>query len=101
MTENMANATYRVFNFPHHTASYYGMYRAARNHDKLHCYRPWSWYLARAANTTIKFGAPSVGVMDDTVFREALPPTRHPNDTRTNPNEPEPQYLRTGPSQPP
>ena len=26
----------------------------------------------RAANTTIKFGAPTVGVMDDTTFREIL-----------------------------
>lgn len=48
------------------------MYRAARNHDHLTTYQPWEWYLARAANTTIKFGAPSVGVMDDTVFREVL-----------------------------
>ena len=35
-------------------------------------YQTWDWYLMRAANTTLKFGAPSVGVMDDTVFREIL-----------------------------
>ena len=62
----------RAFNFPHHCASYYNMYRVARYHDKLKTYQPWQWYLARAANTTIKFGAPSVGVMDGTLFREVL-----------------------------
>lgn len=72
MSESNANATYRVFNFPHHTASYYAMYRSARNHDNLQTYQPWQWYLERAANTTLKFGSPSTGVMDGTVFREVL-----------------------------
>lgn len=71
MSEHLANATYRSFNYPHHTATYLALYLAARN-TKLSTYRSWQWYLARAANTTIRFGAPTVGVMDGTVFREVL-----------------------------
>lgn len=71
MSESMANATYRAFNFPHHVTTYYALYLAAR-HTTLKTYRSWDWYLMRAANTTLKFGRPSVGVMDDTVFREIL-----------------------------
>jgi len=71
MTESMANATYRAFNFPHHVTTYLSLYYAARN-TKLETYQEWDWYLMRAANTTLKFGAPSVGVMDDTTFREIL-----------------------------
>ena len=72
MDEGNANATYRVFNFPHHTASYYAMYRVARYHGNIKTEKTWQWYLSRAANTTIKFGAPTTGVMDGTVFREVL-----------------------------
>ena len=43
MTEQQANFTYRGFNYPHHIASYYGMYRAARNHPKLKTRMPWEW----------------------------------------------------------
>ena len=71
MSESMANATYRAFNFPHHVTTYLSLYYAARN-TKLKTNQPWDWYLMRAANTTLKFGAPSVGVMDDTTFREIL-----------------------------
>lgn len=71
MTESMANATYRAFNFPHHVTTYLALYYAARN-TELKTAHSWDWYLMRAANTTIKFGAPSVGVMDDTTFREIL-----------------------------
>ena len=74
MSEVLANATYRSFNYPHHTASYYSLYRAARNHANLKSdlHRTWQWYLMRAANSTIHFGTPSVGVMDGTIFREVL-----------------------------
>jgi len=71
MTESMANATYRAFNFPHHVTTYLALYYAARN-TELKTNHPWDWYLMRAANTTLKFAAPSVGVMDDTTFREIL-----------------------------
>lgn len=59
MTESMANATYRAFNFPHHVTTYLALYYAARN-TELKTNHPWDWYLMRAANTTLKFGAPSV-----------------------------------------
>jgi len=72
MSESLANETDRVFNLPHHTASYYGMYRVARYHSNLITYQPWQWYLERAANTTLKFGSPGTGVMDGTIFREVL-----------------------------
>ena len=62
MSESMANATYRAFNFPHHVTTYLSLYYSARN-TELKTYRSWDWYLMRAANTTLKFGAPSVGVM--------------------------------------
>ena len=79
MTEQLANATYRVFNFPHHTMTYLALYYAARN-TNASTYRAWDWYLMRAANTTIKFGAPSVGVMDDTVFREVMRAVKEESD---------------------
>ena len=71
MMEYMANSTKRLFNIPHHVTTYLALYYAARN-TKLKTYHAWDWYLMRAANTTIKFGAPQVGVMDDTTFREIL-----------------------------
>ena len=72
MSESNANATYRVFNYPHHCATYYAMYRVARYHAALPTVQPWEWYLGRAMNTTLKFGAPTTGVMDGTLFREVL-----------------------------
>ena len=72
MSEDMSNATYRGFNVPHHTATWLAMYRVARHHDRLATLRDWRWYLERAANTTIALGAPSVGLMDGTIFREVL-----------------------------
>ena len=71
MTENMANATYRGFNLPHHTASYWAMYTVAR-FTALKTRMPWQWYLERAAKTCFKFGTSSVGFMDGTVAREVL-----------------------------
>jgi len=71
MTENMANATYRGFNVPHHTASYWAMYHVAR-HTNLTTRMPWQWYLERAAKTTFKLGTSAVGFMDGTVAREVL-----------------------------
>jgi len=72
MSEYNANSTGRVFNYPHHTASYYNMYRVSRYHSAVDTERTWQWYLMRAANTTVKFGAPTTGVMDGTLFREVL-----------------------------
>ena len=72
MTELQANATYRGFNYPHQIASYYSMYRTARNHDKLSTRQSWQWYLERAANTTLRLAPAHIGYMDGTVFREVL-----------------------------
>ena len=63
MTENMANATYRGFNYPHHTSSYWAMYHVARHYDKLSTFQPWQWYLERAALTSLRFSC-GTGVMD-------------------------------------
>ena len=71
MTENMANATYRGFNYPHQISSYWAMYHVAR-HTTLPARRPWSWYLYRAAKTSLKLGTSNVGFMDGTVAREVL-----------------------------
>jgi len=73
MTESVANATYRAFNVPHHTASYWAMYHVARNFDKLKTYQTWQWYLWRAAMSSIKgTNGAGTGLMDGTVFREVL-----------------------------
>jgi hypothetical protein len=72
MTENMANATYRGFNFPHQAASWYGMYRVARNYDLLTTRLAWGDYLYGAYMTAMGVGAAGVGFMDGTVFREIL-----------------------------
>lgn len=72
MTEAYANATYRVFNYPHHIASYYAMYRVARNHDKLKTDQSWEFYLERAALTVLRMGANNIGFMDGTIQREVL-----------------------------
>ena len=72
MTEAQANATYRGFNYPHQIATWYAMYRAARNHPRLKTAQSWEWYLARAANTTVRLGYARIGYMDGTVTREVL-----------------------------
>lgn len=71
MDERMSNATYRAFNYPHHTASYWAMYHVARHYDKITTYQAWQWYLERAAKTSLRFSC-GTGVMDGTVFREVL-----------------------------
>ena len=53
MTEDLSNATYRVFNVPHHVTTYLALYYAAR-FTTLKTYQTWDWYLMRAANTTLK-----------------------------------------------
>ena len=72
MDERQANSTYRGFNYPHQIMSYYALYRAARNHPRLHTDHPWEWYLERAANTTLRLGFARIGYMDGTVCREVL-----------------------------
>ena len=61
MTENMADATYRGFNLPHHTASYWAMYNVARNYDGMKTYQSWQWYLAQAAFSSLKAAGSGTG----------------------------------------
>jgi len=72
MNEGMADSTYRGYNYPHQVASYWAMYRIARNYDQLSTYQSWNWYLERAYRTVKMVGTPDVGLMDGTVFREVL-----------------------------
>ena len=76
MTELQANATYRGFNYPHQIATYYALYRVARDHPRLAKTLPlrqtWAWYLARAGNTTVRLGYATLGYMDGTICREVL-----------------------------
>jgi len=71
MTEKLANATYRGFNYPHQIASYWAMYTVAR-HTAIPTLRDWRWYLHRAGRTCLKLGTAGVGFMDGTVAREVL-----------------------------
>jgi len=74
-------ATYRGYNFPHQIATYYALYRAARNYDKATLRHTWDWYLTRAYKTILALGclegntfrcASNVGFMDGTVMRDVL-----------------------------
>ena len=48
-------------NYPHQVATYYALYRIARNHDLLSTRQSWSWYLQRAANTTLHLAPAPIG----------------------------------------
>ena len=66
---------------PHQIATYYSMYRTARNHDKIKTQQSWQWYLERAANTTLRLPPAHIGYMDGTVFREVLRSVLEENET--------------------
>ena len=68
----LLRVTFAGFNYPHQIAVWYAMYRVARNHPHLKVEHEWQWYLARAANTTIRLGFARIGYMDGTVTREVL-----------------------------
>ncbi len=67
----------RSYNYPHVAASYWVLYRLARNNQGLVTSHPWLWYLNHAYETSIamtKF-APDLaafGQMEGTVFVEIL-----------------------------
>jgi hypothetical protein len=48
-----AEAVDRSFNYLHVAASYWSMYRLARNNTGLVTNRPWDWYLTRACETSL------------------------------------------------
>jgi hypothetical protein len=72
MTYDMSDASYRGFNVPHATNTWYALYRVARYYDNLSTIQPWSYYLERAYKTVFALGSPGVGLMDGTVFREVM-----------------------------
>lgn len=72
MTENMADATYRGYNYPHQAATWLAMYRVARFYDRMQTYEHWDYYLWGAFNTAMQIQQADVGFMDGTVFREIL-----------------------------
>ena len=41
----------RAYNYPHQVTSYWAMYHALRDNDKLAASQPWQWYLDQAAHT--------------------------------------------------
>jgi hypothetical protein len=73
----------RAYNYPHVAATYWSMYRLARNNKNLVTSHPWDWYLDQAYQT-IKFltgkdpngnynvGYIDTGLMEGTVFVKIL-----------------------------
>jgi hypothetical protein len=59
MPEAIANATYRGFNYPHQIATYYAMYRAARNHRRLQTRHSWDWCGSSALCDRMRPSAPA------------------------------------------
>jgi hypothetical protein len=47
-----AYTTRRAYNYVHPVATYWSLYRTARNYPDLKLRAEWSWYLSRAFNTT-------------------------------------------------
>ncbi|KAJ4369573.1 hypothetical protein N0V83_005335 [Neocucurbitaria cava] len=47
-----AYTTRRAYNYVHPSATYWALYRVARNYPKQRLRADWSWYLGRALNTT-------------------------------------------------
>ncbi|KAF2119055.1 hypothetical protein BDV96DRAFT_541472 [Lophiotrema nucula] len=75
-----AYTTRRAYNYIHSTATYWALYRNARNYPDIKLRADWSWYLGRAYNTTqyclsnraanCDYGL--VGLMGETVLGELL-----------------------------
>lgn len=72
-----ADSLGRAYNFPHQITSYWSMYRALRDNDKLSASEGASWYLDQAAHTVLGMWNVSrwysqMGLMVGTVFLELL-----------------------------
>ncbi|KAF2246919.1 hypothetical protein BU26DRAFT_407003, partial [Trematosphaeria pertusa] len=75
-----AYTTRRAYNYVHPTATYWAMYRVARDYPDVTLRADWKWYLGRAYNTTqyclanraanCDYGL--VGLMGETVLGELL-----------------------------
>ncbi len=62
--EARTKETWRAYNYPHHTATYWSLYRLARNHKGLVKRHPWQWYLRQAYRTAMameQFCGPGTG----------------------------------------
>lgn len=78
--ETEASKLSRSYNYPHAVATYWVLYRLARNYDGLVKTRSWSWYLDRAVDTImamkkhagIDAGFAAFGLMEGTYFLEVL-----------------------------
>ncbi len=81
--EEGAESIGRAYNYPHVAATYWAMYRLARNNVGLVTSHPWDWYLDRAYQT-VKFltgrneqgrynvGYINMGLMEGTIFVRIL-----------------------------
>jgi hypothetical protein len=67
----------RSYDYPHVAATYWVLYRLARNHRDLVTNHPWGWYLSQAYETSIamtKFAGEYAifGQMEGTIFLQIL-----------------------------
>ena len=72
-----ADSVGRAYNYPHQTTSYWAMYHALKDNDKLHATRNADWYLDQAANTIIGMWDQArwysqQGLMVGSVFKDVL-----------------------------
>lgn len=67
-------ATDRAYDYVHVVATYWSLYRVARNYNAtVPLTQPWKWYLSQAYNTVLAMtdgtvGYASDGLMEETVF---------------------------------
>ena len=67
----------RAYNYPHQVTSYWAMYHALRDNDKLAASQPWHWYLDQAAHTILGMWKQArwysqQGLMAGSVFKDVL-----------------------------
>jgi len=80
-----AEAVNRAYDYPHVTATYWSMYRLARNTKDLVTHHPWDWYLNQAFETANYLGThPNIGnsrdgLMDGTIFLMLLEDLKREN----------------------
>jgi hypothetical protein len=72
----------RSFDYPHVAASYWVLYRLARNYDGLVTNHPWNWYLKNAYETSVAMTklAPEYAVfgqMEGDIFLQIMADLRH------------------------
>ena len=77
----------RAYNYPHQVVSYWAMYHALRENDKLSASQPWQWYLNMSARTIVGMWEQArwysqQGLMAGSVFKAVLADLiaeRHPS----------------------